>query len=90
MFSIRIWEKEPIKVKVQAYYEPSIDDIVSVFLQANSKQQADFLNKVWEWFEKFNIENPYSIDHQFVAISQEDLSDKARKFIEKMYSFINI
>jgi hypothetical protein len=48
MINISLNPKAPKKIKVEAYYEPTIEDIAKVFLCADSKQQANFINLVAE------------------------------------------
>lgn len=88
---IRLWEREPTKIKVEAYYIPTIEDIAQVFLEADSKKQWMFFNLLAEWFNRFNEENPwYRHDSQLVSIWLEWwLSDEAKEFIERLDIFAN-
>lgn len=88
---IRLWEREPTKVKVEAYYSPTIEDIVQVLLEADSKEQWMFFNLLAEWFNRFNEVNPwYRNDSQLVSIWLEWwLSDEAKEFIERLDIFAN-
>ena len=84
-------EREPIKVKVEAYYQPSINDIANIFIQATSEEQVKFFNIISEWFNQFNIDNPdYRKDAQFIDIwLDESLTDKSKEFFEKLDIFSN-